>query len=373
MSSNVTPTPPNIFLVHSWNDFLALHCPVALYVERYVTPVWYVIGVVGNVIAASVWMDRRMRKSNSSAVYLATLSVTDLLFLLLHVLHYVKFAWGIRTFSYPAMCEIYFMVFLVAQYLSPLLVLGFTVERYIAVCHPFRKEEMCTPGRAGRVVAGLVITTLLLASMQAYFWTFNEVTMECALRPDAMRGGDMSIWALWTWVTEMLVFLAVPLVILMFNVCVIREVRRLSHVGQTVLAGQAKSDSGNSAVTTVMLLSVSFFTIFTTLPATVVYALAPVFHEGNAHMTDTQLSKDTIWQHYLMYQSARKIVEEVCMSHYACNFFLYMINGAHFRYLVVEKLRFRLVCGRCARTTRREYSQISLKSLDNQVTCQAKV
>ena len=27
----------------------------------------------------------------------------------------------------------------------------------------------------------------------------------------------------------------------------------------------------------------------------------------------------------------RKVIEEACMSHYACNFFLYAITGSHFR------------------------------------------
>lgn len=55
-------------------------------VDRVVTPVWYVIGCLGNTLAAVVWMQRRMRTNNSSAVYLVALSIADLLFLLLHMI-----------------------------------------------------------------------------------------------------------------------------------------------------------------------------------------------------------------------------------------------------------------------------------------------
>jgi len=47
------------------------------------------------------------------------------------------------------------------RYLSPLLVLGFTVERYISVCHPFQRHRFCTTRRALMTVAAL--TTLSLA------------------------------------------------------------------------------------------------------------------------------------------------------------------------------------------------------------------
>jgi len=79
-----------------------------------------------------------MRRNNSSAVYLATLSVNDTLFLLLHVLQELQYAWQQRTVDYPIICETYAFIYIVTQYLAPMLVLGFTVERFIAVCYPYQ-------------------------------------------------------------------------------------------------------------------------------------------------------------------------------------------------------------------------------------------
>ena len=330
---------PGVFERYTFTEFFGIFCPVALAVDRYVTPIWYAIGVFGNAMSAKIWTEKRMRSNNSSAIYLATLSVTDMVFLLLHTMQELKYAWGLKTLSYPVVCEMYFVFNLSAQYLSPLLVLGFTVERYIAVCHPFKKEKFCTTSRAIRVVVLLIFISLSLCSMQAYLWTYDSKSKSCLVRPEAMAGGEASLWSIWTWSTEMLIFLLVPVVILTFNVLVIKEVRKLSNTGQYNLPGQVKNAKGSSRATTFMLLSVSFYVIFTTLPATVVYALYSNFHEGTLTLTDSQIFLDPVWSRYRAYITVRKIVEEICLSHYACNVFLYLITGEHFRKCFMDTLR----------------------------------
>ena len=51
--------------------------------DRYVTPVWYVLGIPGNLLAYSVWMQPKMRRS--SGVYLASLALDEFLFLVMQV------------------------------------------------------------------------------------------------------------------------------------------------------------------------------------------------------------------------------------------------------------------------------------------------
>ena len=310
----------------SWSDILTVHNPTALYVDRFVSPVWYVIGICGNVLSVLVWAEKGTRHVNSSAVYLATLSVTDLVFLLLHIIMELKYAWGVDILSYPVFCETYFVFYLAVQYLSPVLVLGFTVERWIAVCRPFQKERYCTTSRAQKVVAGFVILCVSLCLMQAYFWTY--VNGQCTLRQAALEGGDASLWSLWTWSTELLMFLVVPIVNLVFNVLVLCEIRRMS--GDS-LPGQAKQNAHARIVTTVTLLSVSFYVIFTTLPATLVYTLSQDFESANSTLTDAEALQDPEWQRYFKFITFRKVVEELCLSHYACNCILYALTGEHFR------------------------------------------
>ncbi len=340
-----SPNASDVFVRYSFTEFMELFCPTALLVDRAITVMWYVVGIAGNLVSAKIWLERRMRQNNSSAVYLATLSISDMLFLVLHILQELIYAWGKQTLSVAGVCEGYFLLYTVVQYLSPILVLGFTVERYIAVCHPFEKERFCTQHRAVKVVLGLIALCLALSCIQSYFWTYDG--QQCKVRDSAWQdGGDHSLWSVWSWTTELLIFFVVPMIILVFNILVIREVKRVSRSESLYTPGQASNHSSSVAATTVMLLSVAFYVILTTIPATLVYVLIYAYQEGDRMMTDDQIRNDPVWQSYLSFLTVKKFVEEVCISHYACNVFLYLITGPQFRTAFIQTFQ----CLRCSRT-----------------------
>ena len=89
------------------------------------------LGVPGNVLSAIVWLRHRVA---SSAVYLAALAINDLAFLLFI---------SVETFfcrpTEDWLCE---YLRLSAFDLEPLLVLGFSVERVIAVLRPYQVCSM---------------------------------------------------------------------------------------------------------------------------------------------------------------------------------------------------------------------------------------
>ena len=97
-----------------------------------------------------------------------------------------------------------------------------------------------------------------------------------------------------------------------------------------------------SAATNAMLLSVSFYVIFTTLPATVVYVLYAVFPEGPYLDPSTcrpvDMALDATWRRHVIYQLVTKIVNELCLSHYACNFIVFAVTGLEFRRELVRVL-----------------------------------
>jgi len=53
--------------------------------DLYLTPVWYLVGIPGNILAFIVWVQRRMRPS--SGCYLAALALDECLFLMMQVTH----------------------------------------------------------------------------------------------------------------------------------------------------------------------------------------------------------------------------------------------------------------------------------------------
>jgi len=54
-----------------------------------------------------------------------------------------------------------------------------------------------------------------------------------------LAGGEEGsmLWSVWSWVSELTVFLVVPLIILIFNVLVIRELRALDRHSPSSAAG----------------------------------------------------------------------------------------------------------------------------------------
>ena len=290
-------------------------------VDKYITPFIYAIGFPGNFLSFVVWIQPRMR--HSSGVYLAALALVDFIFLALHVLYELSDKWEVDTMHYPVMCECFTTIFLAFQYLAPLLVLGFTVERYISICHPFKRERFCTTKRAKIVTCCLALFSLAICGIQGYFYTINSEGM-CDVREETLVGGMSSLWNIWSWITELLIFLVVPLLVLTFNILVIREAKRLSAFEQNRL----HSHSQKTSATTVMLLAVSFYLIFTTLPVTIVYASVLNFPEGPTCVShDTDLT----WRRYYVYVLWRKIIEEIGITHFALNFYIYLITGKQFR------------------------------------------
>jgi hypothetical protein len=290
----------------------------------------------------------------SSGFYLAALAMNDCIFLILQILYELQMKWNINLLLLPVLCETFPIVFLTTQYLSPLLVLGFTVERYISVCHPFQRERYCTTRRALLTIGALLLSSLGLNAVQGYFWKYYPARSgggsggsgpECTVRPELTKAGMASVWSLWSWVTELTVFGVVPLTILLLNVLVLVETRRLSAREQR-LCGSVKvkthhhenghqqrghHNSGRHSATTFMLLAVSFYLIATTLPVTICYILYLGFPEGEPTLTDAERQSDPTWQMFQAYNSVRTIVEELGMSHYACNFYIYLCTGRIFR------------------------------------------
>lgn len=139
---------------------------------------------------------------------------------------------------------------------------------------------------------------------------------------------QVQFYTIWTWVSEMLIFAAVPLIVLVFNVLVIKEIKKINKFQTSFGQDQCQ---GSNQTSTVTLLSVSFYLICTLLPATIVYAIQMSIRGGNQATHPADWSKDPTWSSYLIYYHIRRIVEEICLSNYACYVFIYYITSAYFR------------------------------------------
>jgi len=91
------------------------------------------LGIPGNVLSAIVWLRLYIANKTSSIVYLAVLAINDIVFLLFERIYS-----SYETDCVDWLCYCSQFLFLTATTLEPLLVLGFSVERLIAICCPLQ-------------------------------------------------------------------------------------------------------------------------------------------------------------------------------------------------------------------------------------------
>jgi len=96
---------------------------------------FWVVGILGNILSAIVWRRRQVATKNSSAVYLAALAINDLVYLLSPLLFPLFQPFGRSFYLMPV------ILFEASFTLEPLFVLGFSIERLIAIRHPL---QVCT-------------------------------------------------------------------------------------------------------------------------------------------------------------------------------------------------------------------------------------
>lgn len=131
-------------------------------VNKYGLPVIVFGGLIGNGLSFIVLTSKHI-KDHSTSVYLAFLNVVDslfLLFLLSGWLGWFKF----YLFHQNGWCQFTIYISYVTSFLSAWGVVSFTVERYIAVYHPFKKITLCSKTKTIKTVVGLSIGALMLYS-----------------------------------------------------------------------------------------------------------------------------------------------------------------------------------------------------------------
>ena len=135
--------------------------------DIYLIPIIITVGIVGNTISFLVFLLTPI-SALSSSVYLAALSVSDNGFLLC-----VFGGWLVNVnfsfYDHQGLCQLFIYLTYVFGFLSVWYVVAFTVERYVAVCFPLRRNEMCTTRRAKFVVTGMAILALL--AYNPMLWT----------------------------------------------------------------------------------------------------------------------------------------------------------------------------------------------------------
>ena len=131
--------------------------PFQFYAWGIVANIIALYGIAGNVMSIIVLRHRMMR--NSTSYYLISLAIYDTgvllsmsLFLAIPTIYNEKGHLADYFFAYKYMHPYCYPLALIAQTGTIYTTVGFTSERYIAVCHPLKAANRCTKSRTKRVI-----------------------------------------------------------------------------------------------------------------------------------------------------------------------------------------------------------------------------
>ncbi|XP_076456358.1 cysteinyl leukotriene receptor 2-like [Babylonia areolata] len=306
------------------------------------TPLVFLVGVVGNSLSLCVFLSRNMR-SLSASTYLAALSTADLTALVFYVL----VEWLIR--GLPALlhgpggppggdggeegrgagvmmavqgtCQMVMYLHYVSRFLSAWLVVAFTVERYIGVCHPLRRRDICTISTTRRLVLGLVIASFLLNVFKPLLSQVQHIPgwgSMCTAHPNHRRLSFVldSLYAV------MITF--VPFVVItIFNLLIIRKLLRHNRTRKQVRV--VTEESVIRLEFTLILLAVSFCFVALNVPY---FSTWLQLFLTSRYVSFSSFSRPTDLDYF---RGVAFVTRAIFYVNYCINFFLYSITGAYFR------------------------------------------
>lgn len=171
-------------------DILLLYGPKRdpLYVVIPITFIYMVIfvtGVVGNICTCIV-ISKNKSMHTATNYYLFSLAISDFLLLISGVPQEIYTIW----YKYPYIfgeifCVVRGLMAETAANATVLTITSFTVERYLAICHPFLQHTMSKLSRAVKLIIIVWFVSLLLAIPQALQFgviTDDHNIAQCSLK-----------------------------------------------------------------------------------------------------------------------------------------------------------------------------------------------
>ncbi|XP_013793704.1 FMRFamide receptor-like [Limulus polyphemus] len=258
------------------------------WIQRVLVPIISFVGVVGNLVTIVILTRRQMSSSTNN--YLAGLAIFDMLYLLcifiLSIAHYPGLT-DPHHINYWRLWPYALLLTDASSNTSVWLTVSFTVERYIAVCHPIKGKVYCTESRAKKVVIIVAFICCCLTLPTLFEWTVIEVidplTNKTLVQPTFSEFGMNVLYKnIYYWLCVFL-FVFIPLVLLtIFNSFLVRSIHASSAQRHTMTRRRDTRDSSRQErKITVMLIAVVVLFMICQLP-TAVLLVYTTFHPQNA-------------------------------------------------------------------------------------------
>ncbi|XP_044064657.1 thyrotropin-releasing hormone receptor [Siniperca chuatsi] len=192
-----------------WTDYTVEYKVISVFLVSLICGV----GIVGNVMVILVVLTTKHMRTPTNC-YLVSLAAADLMVLTAAGLPNITDAlYGQWVFGYAGCLGITYFQYLGIN-ASSCSITAFTVERYIAICHPIKAQFLCTLSRAKKII----MLVWALTSVYCVMWLFlsdttklvydNVVLLSCAYK--VSRSHYLPIYF-----TDFAVFYVLPLMLAM--------------------------------------------------------------------------------------------------------------------------------------------------------------
>jgi hypothetical protein len=297
-----------------------------------VPPILIVIGTIGNILSCVILLRRQMARI-STYVYLGALAIVDTFVLYMGLFRiWIGEVANFNIMSkHDAICKIFMLLGYSASDFSVWIIVAVTVERYIAVCFPLQANIMCNTKRALFVI--FAIFALILTINLHFLWTvkvvefkeFGENVKKCT---EGEHYNDL--FRIWPWV-DAFIYSFLPFILIMsLNFLIIRQVFIAHRDREQFLTNDSKrrtSSQDTGYKITIMLLTISFAFLLTTLPMVICMIIGAIVQQETDLQVIAQMTLASTITEYLMY------------INHSMNFFLYCATGQKFRHQL-----YRLAC-----------------------------
>ncbi|GAB0092448.1 Neuromedin U receptor [Sergentomyia squamirostris] len=211
----------------SWGDPLYIVLPVTL-----IYSVIFFTGVLGNVITCIVISNHRSMHTATN-YYLFSLAISDLLLLISGLPQEIYNTWYTWSCPYPlseTVCILQGFTAETSANATVLTITAFTVERYMAICHPFLSHTMSKLSRAIKFILAIWVLSMCLAVPQVWNYGFTEGDF-CSIKPEANKHVFL--------ISTVLVFAFPMVVITVLYVLIGLQLRKSKVVSRGTVAGSS--------------------------------------------------------------------------------------------------------------------------------------
>ncbi len=300
------------------------------FIHLYYFPIIIAIGLIGNSLSFIV-MIYEANQRISFCVYMSVLAISDNSMLLVGLYWWVYSAAVTNHIFTSVECKIFVYLMQLFSTYGVFLIVGMTVDRFIAIKFPLRARSVCTPKRA-RYVAGVLLLVLLVYSIPFYIYSD---TMKNNTSCQAMVHGG--IFAIIFVGFNVCINAVIPFcVIIRMNSYLMRKMLARSKVGSNIQVEKqseterpVRSTHENMRINQILsrehqldtiLLLVSFTFLLFTLPQYIRYTVCLFINNKSSSYS------------FAVFYFFFNISNKLYFTHNMVNFFLYCISGSKFRH-----------------------------------------